>query len=245
MARRRSAIDEEGSAMRRMRLTPPRALPCLGLLALILGCSRAKEAGSAKAAAAARPAGTPAAAGSAATTATATFAGGCFWCMQPSYDHAPGVVSTTVGYTGGQLPNPTYEQVSSGGTGHRESIEVVYDPARVTYEKLLTIFWHNVDPTDSSGQFCDHGEQYRSAIFYHDEAQQRAAEASKQGIEASGRIKDPIVTDLVPASSFYPAEEYHQKYYVKSALQYKFYRFTCGRDRRLKQLWGETGDTGH
>jgi peptide-methionine (S)-S-oxide reductase len=218
----------------------------LGLLALIFGCSRGKEAGSAMAAAA-QPAGTPAAAGSvgAAATATATFAGGCFWCMQPAYDRVPGVVATTVGYTGGHLPNPTYEQVSSGGTGHRESIEVVYDPAKVTYEQLLTVFWHNVDPTDNSGQFCDHGEQYRSAIFYHDEAQRRAAEASKQAIEASGRIKAPIVTDIVPASTFYPAEEYHQKYYVKSALQYKFYRFSCGRDRRLSQLWGETGDTGH
>ncbi|HXO40469.1 MAG TPA: peptide-methionine (S)-S-oxide reductase MsrA, partial [Thermoanaerobaculia bacterium] len=176
---------------------------------------------------------------------TATFAGGCFWCMQPAFDHVPGVLSTTVGYTGGHLANPTYEEVSSGGTGHRESIEVVYDPARVTYERLLTIFWHNVDPTDGSGQFCDHGEQYRSAIFVHDEAQRRAAEASKQAIAASGRIKDPIVTDILPASQFYPAEDYHQQYYVKSALHYKFYRFSCGRDRRLAQLWGDTGDTGH
>jgi peptide-methionine (S)-S-oxide reductase len=225
----------------------PRALPCLGLLALMLCCSRREEAGGAKAGASAPPAGIPppVAAGNVAATATATFAGGCFWCMQPSYDRVPGVVSTTVGYTGGHLPNPTYEQVSSGGTGHRESIEVIYDPVKVTYEKLLTIFWHNVDPTDSSGQFCDHGEQYRSAIFYHDEAQRRAAEVSKKAIAASGRIKEPIVTDIVPASKFYPAEDYHQKYYVKSSLQYRFYRFSCGRDRRLSQLWGETGDTGH
>jgi peptide-methionine (S)-S-oxide reductase len=221
----------------------PRQLPCLGLLGLLLCCSRGEVGtGAAKAGAAAEPAGRPAAAGN---VATATFAGGCFWCMQPPFDGVRGVVSTTVGYTGGHLANPTYEEVSSGGTGHRESIEVLYDPARVGYEKLLTIFWHNVDPTDGSGQFCDHGEQYRSAIYYHDEAQRQAAEASKRAIEASGRIKGPIVTDVQPASRFYPAEDYHQKYYVKSALQYKFYRFGCGRDRRLEQLWGDTGDTGH
>ena len=223
---------------------PLRRLPCLGLLGLLLCCSRG-EVGAEKPAAMAQPAGQRAATPGNAGTATATFAGGCFWCMQPAFDRVPGVVSTTVGYTGGQLANPTYEQVSSGGTGHRESIEVAYDPARVTYDRLLTIFWHNVDPTDGSGQFCDHGEQYRSAIFFHDEAQQRAAETSKQAIAASGRIKDPIVTDLLPASPFYPAEDYHQMYYVKSALHYRFYRFSCGRDRRLAQLWGETGDTGH
>src|SRR5579862_7060589 len=199
----------------------PRRLPSLALLGLMLCCSRG-EVGAEKAAAKAQPTGKPAAAGNAGT-ATATFAGGCFWCMQPAFDRVPGVVSTTVGYTGGQLANPTYEQVSSGGTGHRESLEVAYDPARVTYEKLLIIFWYNVDPTDDSGQFCDHGEQYRSAIFFHDEAQRRAAEASKQAIAASGRIKDPIVTDILPASQFYPAEDYHQKYYVKSALHYRFY----------------------
>jgi peptide-methionine (S)-S-oxide reductase len=221
----------------------PRRLPYLGLLGLMLCCSRG-EVGAEKAAVVAQPTGTPATAGNAGA-ARATFAGGCFWCMQPAFDHVPGVVSTTVGYTGGHLANPTYEEVSSGGTGHRESIEVAYDPASVTYERLLTIFWHNVDPTDGSGQFCDHGEQYRSAIFFHDEAQRRAAEASKQAIAASGRIKDPIVTDILPASQFYPAEDYHQEYYVKSALHYKFYRFSCGRDRRLAQLWGDTGDTGH
>ncbi len=223
----------------------PRHLPYLGILGLMLCCSRGDVgagAGAARPAASAQPAGKPVAAGN---VATATFAGGCFWCMQPSFDHVPGVVSTTVGYTGGHLANPTYEEVSSGGTGHRESIEVVYDPVSVTYERLLTIFWHNVDPTDGSGQFCDHGEQYRSAIFFHDETQRQAAEASKQAIAASGRIKDPIVTDVLPASQFYPAEGYHQRYYVKSALHYKFYRFSCGRDRRLAQLWGDTGDTGH
>jgi peptide-methionine (S)-S-oxide reductase len=226
----------------------PQLLSCLGLLALALCCSRG-EAGAAGAGAAPAP-GQPAArsaagAGPAAGTATATFAGGCFWCMQPSYDKVPGVVSTAVGYTGGHLANPTYEQVSSGGTGHRESIEVVYDPSKVSYDKLLTIFWHNVDPTDNAGQFCDHGEQYRSAIFYHDEAQRRAAEASKKAIASSLRARDPIVTDILPASRFYPAEDYHQKYYQKSAYRYRFYRFNCGRDRRLSQLWGDTGDTGH
>lgn len=201
-----------------MRPMHRRRLPWLGLLALALCCSRGQEAGPAKAAATAPPAGPAAVAGKPGTAATATFAGGCFWCMQPAYDRVPGVIATTVGYTGGHLPNPTYEEVSSGGTGHRESIAVVFDPARVSYEKLLTIFWHNVDPTDNSGQFCDHGEQYRSAIFYHDDAQRRAAEASKTAIEASGRIKDPVVTDIEPASKFYPAEDYHQKYYLKSAL---------------------------
>src|SRR5260370_42647361 len=219
----------------------PRMLSPLGLLVWLLCCSRG-ESGTAGAGTGPTPQASPAESGK---TATATVAGGCFWCMQPAYDHVPGVVGTTVGYTGGQLANPTYEQVSSGGTGHRESIEVTYDPAKVTYDRLLTIFWHNIDPTDTSGQFCDHGEQYRSAIFYHDAAQRQAAEAAKKAIAASGRIKEPIVTDILPASKFYPAEGYHQKYYVKSALQYRFYRFNCGRDRRLSQLWGETGDTGH
>ncbi|HEV3459113.1 MAG TPA: peptide-methionine (S)-S-oxide reductase MsrA [Thermoanaerobaculia bacterium] len=222
----------------------PRMLSTLGLAVLLLCCSRG-ESGAVKAAVGAQPAPGAAPAAPTVQAATATFAGGCFWCMQPAYDHVPGVLSTTVGYTGGHLPNPTYEQVGSGGTGHRESIEVTYDPAKVTYDRLLTIFWHNIDPTDNAGQFCDHGEQYRSAIFYHDAAQRQAAEAAKKAIAAAGRIKEPIVTDILPASKFYPAEGYHQKYYVKSALQYKFYRFNCGRDRRLSQLWGETGDTGH
>jgi peptide-methionine (S)-S-oxide reductase len=215
-----------------------RLLLSLGLLALALFGWR-RQAAAAPGQAPTHPAAAPAG------TAKATFAGGCFWCMQPAYDKVPGVISTTVGYTGGHLANPSYEQVSSGGTGHRESIEVVYDPSKVSYDKLLTIFWHNVDPTDNAGQFCDHGEQYRSAVFYHDEAQRRAAEASKQAIAASLRVKEPIVTDILPASRFYPAEDYHQKYYVKSAYRYRFYRFNCGRDRRLSQLWGETGDTGH
>ncbi|HVT15150.1 MAG TPA: peptide-methionine (S)-S-oxide reductase MsrA [Thermoanaerobaculia bacterium] len=170
--------------------------------------------------------------------AKATFAGGCFWCMQPPFDKLPGVVSTTVGYTGGHKDNPTYEEVSAGGTGHKESIEVVYDPAKVSYQKLLDVFWHNIDPTDASGQFCDHGDQYRSVIFYHDDAQKRLAEQSRQALESSHALKAPIVTETVPASRFYPAEDYHQKYYQKSSLRYHFYRAGCGRDRRLDQLWG-------
>ena len=169
----------------------------------------------------------------------ATFAGGCFWCMEPAFDHVPGVVSVTVGYTGGTKKNPTYEEVSSGTTGHAESIEVVYDPTKVSYEKLLDIFWHNIDPTVKDRQFCDVGHQYRSAIFYHNEEQKRQAEASQEALEASKRFKGPIYTEIVPASTFYPAEEYHQEYYKKNPVRYKFYRWNCGRDERLKELWGK------
>jgi peptide-methionine (S)-S-oxide reductase len=170
--------------------------------------------------------------------ATATFAGGCFWCMQPPFDALEGVVSTTVGYTGGHTKSPTYPEVSAGGTGHAESIRVVYDPRRVSYEKLLDVFWHNVDPTDAKGQFCDKGRQYRTAIFYHDADQKRAAEQSKQVLEHAKRLPGPIVTEIVPASEFTPAEEYHQRYYKKNPIRYKFYRHGCGRDARLKELWG-------
>ncbi len=169
----------------------------------------------------------------------ATFAGGCFWCMEPAFDHVPGVVSVTVGYTGGTKKNPTYEEVSSGTTGHAESIEVVYDPTKVSYEKLLDIFWHNIDPTVKDRQFCDVGHQYRSAIFYHNEEQKRLAEASKEALEASKRLKGPVYTEIVPASTFYPAEEYHQEYYKKNPVRYKYYRWNCGRDQRLKELWGK------
>jgi peptide-methionine (S)-S-oxide reductase len=171
-------------------------------------------------------------------TATATFAGGCFWCMQPPFEHLDGVLSTTVGYTGGHTKNPTYEEVSAGGTGHAESVQVVYDPAKISYEKLLDVFWHNIDPLTADGQFCDHGNQYRSAIFYHDETQRRLAEASKQALEKSRRFDQPIVTQIVPATEFYPAEDYHQKYHEKNPLHYKYYRWNCGRDQRLKALWG-------
>jgi methionine-S-sulfoxide reductase len=169
--------------------------------------------------------------------ARATFAGGCFWCMEPPFDKLEGVVSTTSGYTGGQVENPSYEQVSDGGTGHLESVQVLYDPAKISYEKLLEVFWMNVDPTDAGGQFCDRGEQYQTAIFFHDEEQRRLAEESKQKLIDSGRLQKPIVTPVRPATPFYPAEEYHQDYYKKNPIRYKFYRSGCGRDRVLEKLW--------
>ena len=172
-------------------------------------------------------------------TATATFAGGCFWCMESPFDRRDGVLSVTVGYTGGQKKNPTYEEVSAGGTGHAEALQIVYDPAKISYEKLLGIFWRNVDPLTRDAQFCDHGNQYRSAIFYHDEQQKKLAEESKKALEESKRFPSPIVTEIVPASEFTPAEEYHQHYYKKNPLRYKFYRYNCGRDQRLQQLWGK------
>jgi peptide-methionine (S)-S-oxide reductase len=171
--------------------------------------------------------------------ATATFAGGCFWCMEPPFDKVPGVVSTTSGYTGGTKPNPTYEEVSSGTTGHAEAVQIVYDPSKVSYAQLLEIFWHNVDPLTPNAQFCDKGSQYRSAIFVHESEQQRLAEESKRQLEASGRFKQPIVTQIVSASAFYPAEEYHQDYYQKNPVRYRYYRLGCGRDARLKEVWGE------
>jgi peptide-methionine (S)-S-oxide reductase len=173
-----------------------------------------------------------------AKTAKATFAGGCFWCMEPPFDKLDGVLSTTSGYTGGKLENPTNEQVSAGGTGHAEAVEIEYDPSRITYEKLLDVFWHNVDPTTPNRQFCDHGNQYRTAIFYHDAEQKRLAEKSKADLEASGKLPGPIVTEIVPASTFYPAEEYHQDYYEKNPIRYRYYRYRCGRDQRLEELWG-------
>jgi peptide-methionine (S)-S-oxide reductase len=175
-------------------------------------------------------------------TAVATFAGGCFWCEQAAFEKIPGVISVTSGYTGGNVANPTYEQVSAGGTGHKEAVEVVYDPAKVSYSQLLDRFWHNADPTDAGGQFCDKGPEYRAEIFYHDEAQRHQAEESKQAIERSKRFKEPIVTEITKAGPFYRAEEYHQDYHSKNPLRYKFYRFNCGRDQRLQQLWGHPGD---
>lgn len=177
------------------------------------------------------------------TLKEAVFAGGCFWCMEGPFDKLDGVVSTTSGYTGGSKRNPTYEEVSAGGTGHAEAVLVVYDPAKIGYERLLEVFWHNIDPLARDRQFCDVGSQYRSAIFYRDEEQRRAAEASKAALEASGRLKGPIVTEIVPAGEFWPAEEYHQDYYRKNPIRYRFYRSGCGRDARLKQLWG--ADAGH
>jgi len=172
------------------------------------------------------------------TTAKATFAGGCFWCMEPPYDKLDGVISTTSGYTGGKKLNPTYQEVSAGGTGHAEAVQIEYDPKKVSYEKLLDVFWHNVDPTQKDGQFCDHGTQYRTAIFAHDDAQKAAAEASKAALMKSKPFKGDIVTEIVPATTFYPAEDYHQDYYMKNPVRYKFYRNGCGRDARLKELWG-------
>ena len=180
----------------------------------------------------------PAFAAPAAERATAIFAGGCFWCEETAFVDVPGVLSVTSGFTGGQTRNPTYEQVSSGGTGHAESIEVVFDPAKVSYEKLLDIFWHNVDPTQANGQFCDHGNQYRSAIFYANEAQHKAAEASKAKLQADPRFAGKIATQIVPASPFYRAEEYHQQFYKKNPVRYHEYREGCGRDARLRALWG-------
>ena len=169
----------------------------------------------------------------------ATFAGGCFWCMESPFESLDGVVSVTVGYTGGTKVNPTYEEVSAGGTGHAESVEIAYDPSKISYQKLLDIFWHNIDPLTKDAQFCDHGHQYRSAIFFHDPMQRKLAEESKAALEASGRFKQPIVTEITPASTFYRAEEYHQHYHQKNPVRYRVYRFSCGRDQRLRQLWGD------
>lgn len=174
----------------------------------------------------------------AATLAKATFAGGCFWCMEPPYDKLPGVVSTTSGYIGGKTPNPTYQSVSSGTTGHTEAVEVVYNPAKVTYEKLLEVFWRNIDPTVKDRQFCDSGSQYRAGIFYHDAEQKRLAEASRAALAKSKPFAGDIVTEITMATTFYPAEDYHQDYYQKNPVRYSIYRNGCGRDARLKQLWG-------
>ncbi|MGD2052608.1 MAG: peptide-methionine (S)-S-oxide reductase MsrA [Gammaproteobacteria bacterium] len=170
-------------------------------------------------------------------TEIATFAGGCFWCMEPPFDKLDGVISTTSGYTGGHQANPTYKQVSAGNTGHTEAIQIEYDPAVISYEKLLSVFWKNIDPTTADRQFCDHGSQYRSGIFYHDESQKNAAESSLQKLEHTKPFDDPIVTEITAATVFYPAEEYHQDYYRKNPLRYKYYRYACGRDQRLEKLW--------
>jgi peptide-methionine (S)-S-oxide reductase len=171
-------------------------------------------------------------------TETATFAGGCFWCMEPPFDKLKGVRSTTSGYIGGRLKNPTYEAVSRGGTGHAEAVQVLFEPDKISYAQLLEVFWRNIDPTTPDRQFCDRGTQYRSAIFYHDETQKQLAEQSKDALVKSGRFRTAVVTEIVPASEFYRAEEYHQDYYVKNPVQYQEYRFRCGRDQRLRELWG-------
>ncbi len=172
--------------------------------------------------------------------AVATFAGGCFWSMEHPFDELPGVVSVTVGYTGGHTKDPTYEEVSAGGTGHAEAVQVTYDRRRLGYERLLDVFWRNIDPLTLDGQVCDFGSQYRTAIFFHDATQRRLAEESRRRLETSGRFQRPIVTQVVAAGEFYRAEEYHQHYYRKNPARYAWYRQGCGRDRRLKELWGSS-----
>jgi len=171
--------------------------------------------------------------------AEAIFAGGCFWCMESAFDPVDGVISTTSGYTGGHLKNPTYRQVGSGRSGHAEALKVVYDPDKVSYQQLLDVFWVNIDPTDDRGQFCDHGSEYRSEIFYIGEAQRRAAEASLAKLKQDKPFRQPIVTRITRATPFYRAEHYHQDYYQKNPLRYRYYRYACGRDARLSEIWGE------
>ncbi len=172
-------------------------------------------------------------------TERAILAGGCFWCMEHPFEKLDGVLSVVSGYTGGNRMNPTYKEVSAGGTGHTEAVEIVYDPSRVSYQQLLEVFWQQIDPTDADGQFVDRGSQYRSGIYPLNEEQRRLAEASKQALAASGRFEQSIVTEIVPAETFYPAEEYHQDYYKKNPLRYKYYRYGSGRDRFLDKTWGE------
>ena len=171
--------------------------------------------------------------------AVATFAAGCFWCVEPPFDKLDGVVSTTSGYTGGHVAGATYKEVGRGGTGHTEAVRIVYDPSKVGYQKLVDVFWRNVDPLDAHGQFCDKGQEYRPAIFTHDDEQKRTAEASKAALAASGRFKEPIVVAVEPAREFWIAEDYHQDYYMKNPIQYAYYRWGCGRDARLEELWGK------
>ena len=170
----------------------------------------------------------------------ATFSSGCFWCTESDFDKVKGVVETTSGYIGGKTPNPTYRQVSAGGTGHAEALQLKYDPSQVTYQQLLDVYWHNVDPLDGTGQFCDRGDQYRPAIFYHTEEQKRLAEESKAALEKSGRFQAPIAVEITAASTFTPAEAYHQDYYKNNPIQYFIYRHGCGRDARLEALWGKS-----
>ena len=176
----------------------------------------------------------------------AVFAGGCFWCVESDFDKVPGVVATVSGYTGGKTENPTYEQVSAGGTGHYEAVEITYDPTKVSYGALLTAFWHSVDPTDDGGQFCDRGRPYQTAVFVANDEQRGVAEASKNAAE--GILGKPIVSPILAAAPFYAAEDYHQDYYQKNPIRYRYYRRGCGRDNRVKEIWGEhayEGIPGH
>lgn len=176
--------------------------------------------------------------GAAPARAVATFAGGCFWCVEADFDKVPGVLSTTSGYTGGKLAHPSYEQVAAKGTGHAEVVRIEFDPARVSYARLLEVFWRSIDPTTRDRQFCDAGSPYRTAIFFHDDAQAQAARASLAALERSKPFPAPIVTAVEPAGAFYRAEEYHQDYYLKNPVRYRYYRTSCGRDARLQALWG-------
>jgi peptide-methionine (S)-S-oxide reductase len=175
---------------------------------------------------------------SAVEPAKAYFAGGCFWCMEEAFEQVEGVLAVTSGYMGGHKPNPTYEEVSAGGTGHAETVEVLYDPTRVSYQQLLEHFWRNVDPLTPNGQFCDYGNQYRSVIFYSNDNEKQLAEASREALVQSKRFKNPIVTEIIRASTFYPAEAYHQDFYKKHPIRYRFYKTACGRAQRLEELWG-------
>jgi peptide-methionine (S)-S-oxide reductase len=181
-------------------------------------------------------------AASAQQLATAIFAGGCFWCVESDFDHVPGVVKTISGFTGGRTKNPTYKQVTYGDTGHREAVEITYDPSKVSYETLLNVFWHSVDPTDGGGQFCDRGVSYRSAIFVRSDAERRLAEATKQQVMKD--LDQKVATTVEAASDFYPAEDYHQDYYTKNPLRYKFYRWNCNRNQRVEEVWGDKAYMG-
>ena len=176
--------------------------------------------------------------------ATVTFAGGCFWCVESDFDKVPGVVETISGYTGGTVANPDYKQVTKGGTGHREAVQIRYDPKQVSYERLLHIFWRSVDPTDGDGQFCDRGESYQTAIFAGNDEERRLAEASKEALAQSMVLDAPVVTPVELAGEFYPAEDYHQDYYTKNPVRYRFYRLSCGRDFRVQQIWGKEAHDG-
>ena len=171
-------------------------------------------------------------------TETATFAGGCFWCMEPPFEKLAGVLDVKAGYCGGTQPNPTYEQVSTGATGYAESVQVIYDPSKISYDLLLDVFWMNIDPTQADGQFADQGPQYRTAVFYHTPQQKQLAEASKAKLAASGKFTKPIVTAIMPATTFYPAEDYHQDYHQKNPLRYQLYKAGSGREGFLKKQWG-------
>ncbi|MBF7729156.1 peptide-methionine (S)-S-oxide reductase MsrA [Pseudomonas sp. N040] len=209
--------------------------PALAILA-----SLALLAGAAATIAQTDQSATPAASAPApADYAEAVFAGGCFWCTEADFDKLPGVMQTTSGYTGGQLPNPSYEQVSSGSSGHVEAVRVRYDPAEISYAELLEAFWPTIDPVTANAQFCDKGTQYRSVIFYGNPEEQRLAQASRAALEQSGRLPGPVVTEILPAGTFYPAEAYHQDYHQRNPIRYAFYRNGCGRDERLEQLWGK------